>query len=145
MELEHKELIGMEMLQFNIDKIMDKRIVSMDMEANVTETMDAMHEAGVWSIIVTKEGRPEGVVTERDLLRRCFRPGLDPDLVKVGQIMSYPLVTIEMGQTIGSVLGLLMVDGIRRAYVEDSEGEIIGRVTQTQCLKGTLEIIMALR
>ncbi len=133
------------MLQFKIDKLMDKRIVSMEMEANVTEAMEAMHEAGVWSIIVTKGGRPEGVVTERDLLRRCFRPELDPDSVEVGQIMSYPLVTIEMGQTVGSVLGLLMVDGIRRAYVVDSEGEIIGRVTQTQCLKGTLEFIMALQ
>ncbi len=132
-------------LQFKIDKMMDQRVVFLGERKNVTEAMEAMHKAGVWSIIVTKEGRPEGVVTERDLLRRCFRPGLDPDEVEVGQIMSYPLVTIEMGLPVGSVLSLLMADGIRRAYVVDLHGEIIGRITQTQCLKGTLEFIMGIQ
>jgi len=91
------------------------------------------------------DGEPQGVVTERDLLRRCFRSKQDPDRVRLREIMSFPLVTVDRNMSIGSALNLLLVDEIRRVYVVNDEGEIFGRVTQTGCLESTLSFFLSLQ
>jgi CBS domain-containing protein len=59
--------------------------------------------------------------------------------------MSFPLVTIDKDFGAGAALNLLMTDEIRRLYVVDGERKIIGRVTQTGCLRGTLNLILGLQ
>ncbi len=132
-------------IPLNVKKMMDKNVICLDESATVTLAMEKMYEAGVWSVIVTQEDLPKGVVTERDLLRRCFRPKMNPDEVLLGDIMSYPLVTIDSDIPVGSALNLLLTDEIRRLYVINSKGEIIGRVTQTGCLESTLNLITGMQ
>lgn len=132
-------------ISLSIKRLMDRRIILVDESTTLTEAMEEMHDSQVWSLVVLREGQPFGVVTERDLLRRCFRPGLDPDILTVGQIMSFPLVTIDKNLGAGAALNLLMTDEIRRLYVVDGERKIIGRVTQTGCLRGTLNLILGLQ
>ncbi|HJL54835.1 MAG TPA: CBS domain-containing protein [Candidatus Thalassarchaeaceae archaeon] len=123
---------------------MDRRVIIVDESTTLTEAMGEMNDAQAWSLVVSREGRPFGVVTERDLIRRCFRPRHDPDVLTVGEIMSYPLVTIDRDLGVGAALNLLMTDEIRRLYVVDGDGDIIGRVTQTGCLRGTLNLVKGL-
>jgi CBS domain-containing protein len=59
--------------------------------------------------------------------------------------MSYPLITIDNDLPIGSALNLLMTDGIRRVYVTDNNGIIIGRITQTGTLEATLNAILKMQ
>ncbi len=132
-------------IPLNVEKMMDSDVVKLSGDTSVTHAMERMHEAGVWSVVVTVDGEPRGVVTERDLLRRCFRPKQNPDFVLLREIMSYPLVTIDRNLPVGSALNLLLSDEIRRLYVINSEGEIIGRVTQTGCLESTLNLILGMQ
>ena len=62
-----------------------------------------MSEKKVGSVIVTKNGRPFGIVTERDLIRRYFRDTL------LESLASRPLITAETTTT---------VDGSSRNHVE---------------------------
>ena len=132
-------------IPLNINSLKDEGVITLDESVNITGAMDSMHDADVWSLVVNRNGKPYGVVTERDMLRRCFRLDLDPSELTIGEIMSYPLITIEQDLAVGAALNLLMTDGIRRLFVVDKKGALIGRVTQTQCLKGTLELIMGMQ
>ncbi len=132
-------------IPLNVERMMDTDVIKLSGNTNVTQAMESMHEAGVWSVIVTLDGEPRGVVTERDLLRRCFRPKQNPDFVLLREIMSYPLVTIDRDLPVGSALNLLLADEIRRIYVINAEGNIIGRVTQTGCLEATLNLILGMQ
>ena len=131
--------------EFSMSKMIDNNVVCLSERTKVTEAMESMHNAGVWSVIVTRRGQPEGVVTERDLLRKCFRPGEDPSEMELSDIMSYPLVTIEEDLPVGSVLKMLLMEEIRRLYVVNANGEIIGRVTQTGCLEETMNLIVGMQ
>ena len=53
-----------------------------------------MSENKVGSVIVTKNGRPFGIVTESDLIRRYFRDTL------LESLASHPLITMEPTTTI---------------------------------------------
>ena len=132
-------------IPINVEEMMDNNVVILNGDMSVTDAMEEMHEAGVWSVVVTMDGEPQGVVTERDLFRRCFRPKRDPDRVQLREIMSFPLVTIDRNMSIGSALNLLLVDEIRRLYVVNDEGDIDGRVTQTGCLESTLSFFLSLQ
>ncbi|MBT3357514.1 MAG: CBS domain-containing protein [Euryarchaeota archaeon] len=132
-------------IPLDVKNIIDEKLVKLELTTTVTEAMKSMHEEQVWSVIVTINGEPHGVVTERDLLRRCFREKKDPDFVTLGEIMSYPLITIDNDLPIGSALNLLMTDGIRRVYVTDNNGIIIGRITQTGTLEATLNAILKMQ
>ncbi len=132
-------------IPINVEEMMDNNIVTLNGDTSVTDAMEEMHGAGVWSVVVTMDGEPQGVVTERDLLRRCFRSKQDPDRVQLREIMSFPLVTVDRNVSIGSALNLLLVDEIRRVYVVNDEGEIFGRVTQTGCLESTLSFFLSLQ
>lgn len=132
-------------IPLNVEKMMDLNVIELSGDTSVTQAMESMHEAGVWSVIVTLDGKPRGVVSERDLLRRCFRPKKNPDRVLLREIMSYPLVTIDRNLPVGSALNLLLSDEIRRIYVLNSKGDIIGRVTQTGCLEATLNLILGMQ
>lgn len=57
-------------IPLNVEKMMDSDVIELSGDTSVTQAMESMHEAGVWSVIVTLDGEPRGVVTERDLLRR---------------------------------------------------------------------------
>ena len=132
-------------IPLNVEKMMDLNVIELSGDTSVTQAMESMHEAGVWSVIVTLDGEPTGVVTERDLLRRCFRPRQNPDYVLIREIMSYPLVTIDRNLAIGSALNLLLTDEIRRLYVINAEGDIIGRITQTGCLEATMNLVLGMQ
>lgn len=132
-------------IPLNVEKMIDKNVVKLSGETTVTQAMEAMHDAEVWSVVITEDDVPTGVVTERDLLRRCFRPRQNPDYVLLREIMSYPLVTIDRNLPIGSALNLLLADEIRRLYVINAEGDIIGRITQTGCLEATMNLVLGMQ
>lgn len=132
-------------IPLNVKKMIDKKVVKLSGDTTVTQAMEAMHDAEVWSVVVTEDEVPTGVVTERDLLRRCFRPRQNPDYVLLREIMSYPLVTIDRNLPIGSALNLLLADEIRRLYVINAEGDIIGRITQTGCLEATMNLVLGMQ
>lgn len=132
-------------IPLNVKKMIDKKVVKLSGDTTVTQAMEAMHDAEVWSVVVTEDEVPTGVVTERDLLRRCFRPRQNPDYVILREIMSYPLVTIDRNLPIGSALNLLLADEIRRLYVINAEGDIIGRITQTGCLEATMNLVLGMQ
>jgi predicted transcriptional regulator len=137
-------LVGDNMpLVVKVKDVMDGNIYSLDVGKTCSDAINLMVEKDVWSIIVTDKGSPVGVVTERDIFRRVLAKGMDIDSVKLGDIMSKPLITISPDEPIGKAMELMAVKNIRRVYVVD-EGRIVGRVTQTSAFRHILNVLMAL-
>ncbi|RLI30574.1 hypothetical protein DRO53_02460 [Candidatus Bathyarchaeota archaeon] len=122
---------------------MDTNVYFVDASAKVMDALYVMLEKGVWSVVVEKEGLPVGVITERDILRRCIAKRLDPGNVTAEEIMSSPLLTIEPDKPIMEAMKTMTVKGVRRLYVIE-EGKIIGRVTQTGIFSYMLGALMTL-
>jgi len=126
-----------------VKEIMDKNVVTIDSSSSVSQAIEKMIQAKVWSLIVVRQDLPVGVVTDRDILRRCAAMGHYPDKVKVEEIMSSPIITIEPDATAGEAMRALTNKDVRRLYVVEG-GKIIGRVTQTGLFRSMLDVMMTL-
>lgn len=130
-------------IALKVKDVMDKNVVSIDLAATVSEAASTMIRAKVWSLVVVGRGLPQGVVTERDIIRRCVSEGLEPKRVKVEQIMSSPLITIGQDATIREAMSTMIEKDIRRLYVVEG-GRILGRVTQTHLFQSNFDLMSSL-
>ncbi|MCX8027079.1 MAG: CBS domain-containing protein [Thermodesulfovibrionales bacterium] len=123
--------------------VKDDNVIYVNENTTIFDALTIMVEKNVWSVVVTRDDFPFGIVTERDMLRRAISKGYDINKMKVKEIASSPLITIDPGAPIGEALNMMAVKGIRRIYLIEN-GKIIGRVTQTEILKNMLNVMKTL-
>jgi CBS domain-containing protein len=123
--------------------VMETSVPTIDAKATVMEAVQRMVKENVWSFLVTKEGLPVGVVTERDILRRCISKGYSLNM-RVEEIMSSPIITIGPDEPIGRALQIMAEKNIRRLYVVEG-GKVIGRITQTKSMESLLDVLLTLQ
>jgi CBS domain-containing protein len=91
---------------------------------------NVMKERARGSLIVVDDGKPIGIVTERDLVRRVIAEDKSISATKIGDIMSSPLISVGPEATISSAANVMYKNGIRRLPVIE-EGRLLGIVTST--------------
>ncbi len=111
-----------------VGDVMTYPAITEDEEASVAEISKCMKMSGIGSVVITKEDKPIGIVTDRDIVIKVMMKNRNPSKVKVKEIMSSPLVTIESDVSLRSACKLLLEKGIRRLLVSD-DGELVGIVS----------------
>jgi len=92
---------------------------------------DAIHKMaslGVGALVVMDEGKPVGMISERDYARKVILEGRRSRDTRVEEIMSRDLITIDGRATAESGLALMTKHRIRHLPVID-DGEMIGVVS----------------
>jgi len=130
-------------LTVKVRDVMDKRVVSVIYMATVDEAVKKMLQNNVWSLLVERKGAPWGVVTERDVIRRCVAKGLSTTKTSVGSISTSPVVTIAPDATMREAMDAMAARQIRRLFVVE-KGKIIGRITQTEIFQSTIDVMETL-
>jgi len=81
-------------------------------------------------IITDKNNRDVGLVSERDIVRKgCSREDIDINAVRVSEIMSSPIITINHKSTPQEAAELLIKNKIRHLLVVDDVGKHVGIIT----------------
>jgi signal-transduction protein with cAMP-binding, CBS, and nucleotidyltransferase domain len=97
-------------------------------ERTVTEAAEAMERAGVGALVVIDgDQRPVGIVTDRDLVRRCLARRRPTD-GRVDSVMTSPVVTAEADQDLRGSTALFRTHAIRRLPVV-RDGRFMGMLT----------------
>ena len=109
--------------------------LSVDESSSVYETIDLMIQRGVASIVVSAVGKPRGIFTERDVLKRVAAKGIDTKKTQVEQVMTSPLVTMADIALIGEALTEMYRRDIRNMPVIEPGGELIGIVSMPDILQ----------
>jgi len=122
---------------FAVRHIMTKNIISVKNTASVVEAASVMVKNDIGYVVVTKDGKPVGILTERDILKKCCPGKLCGEDLKVVEIMSSPLITIEANASLGEAAMLMTDNKIRRLLVTE-KGKIVGIITEKDVLRGTL-------
>jgi CBS domain-containing protein len=91
-----------------------------------------MEQSGVGSLAVIDGKDLQGIITDRDLVRRVLARDLRPD-ARVDGVMSSPVVTIAADADVHEAFALLRAHGVRRLAVV-REGEFVGMVTTDDLL-----------
>ena len=106
----------------------ESRLLTIASDSSVYDAVKQMVEANVGSLLVTVDGRIEGIVTERDYLRRVALEDRDENEAAVKEIMSGPLVVVGLETTIEECMALMTERRIRHLPVVDEE-KVVGLVS----------------
>jgi signal-transduction protein with cAMP-binding, CBS, and nucleotidyltransferase domain len=118
-----------------IGSLVSEGALSIDENSSVYETIDVMVQRGVASIVVSAAGKPHGIFTERDVLKRVAAKGIDTRKTQVKQVMTSPLVTMAQTALIGEALSEMYRRDIRNMPVTEPGGELIGIVSMPDILQ----------
>ncbi|MDI6884930.1 MAG: CBS domain-containing protein [archaeon] len=115
--------------------VMTYPAITEDEDASVAKISKDMKLSGIGSVIITKEDKPVGIVTDRDIVIKVIMKDRKPNKVKAKEIMSSPLMTIESDASLRSACKLLVEKGIRRLPVIE-EGELVGIISLRNIVTG---------
>jgi len=98
--------------------VMSSPVIAMGEDAPANRVAELMDKHDLGCIIVTnKEGKPLGIITERDLVVRVLAKNAKPDTLKANEVMTSPLITIEPDATISDAARKMSKLNIRRLGV----------------------------
>jgi signal-transduction protein with cAMP-binding, CBS, and nucleotidyltransferase domain len=103
-------------------------VLSVDADASVLEAAQQMIDANVGAMLVSVRGRINGIVTERDYLRRVTLEGRTDRETAVREIMSSPLIVVSPETTIEECMALMTDQRIRHLPVAE-HGRIVGVIS----------------
>lgn len=107
------------------------QFIVLDEDVNVAMAVRDMHSRRAEIIIVTKDIRPVGVVTDSDILDKVVMKGEDSDQILLKSIMSSPVISLSAKGTVRQALELMRLNTIKHIPVTDNI-KIFGIVTQEE-------------
>jgi len=116
---------------------------TLDASAPASEAGELLARPEVRAIFVCDDGRLQGVITRKTLVREVVAPGLDPKATAVGQIAEEPYYTLDSDMPLedafhfleehdaervpvveqGRLVGVLARELVQRRLAEDEPGE----------------------
>jgi len=88
-----------------------------------------MRDRGIGSVVVVEDGRPVGIVTERDLVHRVMAASMNPEGCTAAQISSRPVVAVSVHADVEMAVDTMNDYGIRRIVVVDDRDSVAGILT----------------
>jgi CBS domain-containing protein len=122
-----------------ITEFCNRDVVCCSRDTSIVDAAALMRHRHIGNVIVIDQtgGKrvPVGIVTDRDIVVEVVAAGLDPKLIKLGDLVLTPLTTIEEGAGYAETVRLMSVKGIRRMPVVDAAGCLVGIITLDDMLR----------
>ena len=128
------------MLRTPIENVMRSPPVTALASDTVSSISKKMVSNNIGAIILMMEGLKVGIVTERDLVEKVIMVGMDPKVTQVKDIMSSPIVAIEVHEPVSTALRLMRNKRIRRLAVT-KDGRLVGIVTERRLLDSLATLV----
>jgi len=111
-----------------VASLLQEDVVSVESGATVSEVVGIMAQKSVRNIFVMSKGAPIGLVRDWDIVRRVVAPKLNPETVKVDEIMCTPVASVKADAELSEIAALMAETGARRILVMQDE-KVLGTIT----------------
>jgi CBS domain-containing protein len=115
-------------MSYLVKSYMEKDVPTIGDTATVTEAAKGMAKSDKGFLVILKEGRPSGIVTEHDFVQKVLALELDPKNIPINQIMSSPLISVGPDEDLLTASQLMRERNVRRLPVV-KDGIIYGIIT----------------
>ncbi len=112
-----------------VSDIMTKNPVTVSPAARADEVAHLMREKGISSVILVTNGKPVGIVTERDLVHRVLALDKDPKKLMAADICTQPVIAVSIHCPVEDAVDTMNQHKIRRIVVIDDKDHVAGIVT----------------
>ncbi len=119
----------------NIGDIMTGNVISISEDEPVSAAAKLLKRNNIGSVPVhDSRGKLKGIVTDRDIVLRCIASDEDPAEVRVSEIMSRNLVTVDLADDAEKAAERMAKNRVRRLPVTES-GILVGIVALADIAK----------
>jgi CBS domain-containing protein len=104
------------------------RLFTVDEQQTVAEAARIMADQNIGAAPVLRDGELVGIFSERDIMKRVVAKALDPQLTKVGHVMSTDVLTVAPQESLENCMVLMKTHGVRHLPIVE-EGKLVGVVS----------------
>jgi CBS domain-containing protein len=117
------------MVEAAVRQVTRKELVTIYSHSTAQEAAKRMRSKKVSSLVVIEKGdAPVGIVTERDLVRSVCSRDISSDSVLIQEIMSSPIVTIDVDASIEQAADKMIQNKVRHLLITEND-KIYGIIT----------------
>lgn len=120
-------------MSIETSEIMVSKVITTTKEATVEDAVKLMNKHEIGCLVVMENGKPAGIITERDLLKRVLSKLKELRNLKVKEIMSGPLLSVAPNVEIEEAVKLMFKNNIKKLPIVE-KGKLLGLVTLTDIL-----------
>ena len=131
-------------MSLKVEDVMVEDVISVPEKAMVKEAAELMNRHEIGCLIVVKNGKPVGIVTETDMVKRVILGPVDPEKTKVRKIMSRPLVVVSPQMNLDEASKVMRKRKIKKLPVIE-RGRLVGLVTTTDIVRSPEVMKMMIR
>ena len=121
--------------------IMEKNVITIDINETANHAANQMKENDISFLVIIENGKPVGVVSERDFVQKLCINNKNSSDVKISDIMSYKFRWVNPTTKIEDAIQKMLNNNIRRLLILDDE-KLVGVITQTDLASYLREKLM---
>jgi CBS domain-containing protein len=127
-----------------VSEIMSRGVITANVESNpsVLDIANMMIKSKVGSVVLLKAGKPAGIITERDVIKKVSSLNKKPRDIQAADIMSSPLITVKAYDSVDTAAALMSKNKIKRLPVLETDGSIAGMLSVTDIAKRLAKILV---
>ncbi|TFG05386.1 MAG: CBS domain-containing protein [Promethearchaeota archaeon] len=117
-----------------VEDLMTKDVKTVDSSMKINQIAKIMNGTKIGSLIVTKNDKPIGIVTDINIMSGIMDKGLDPCQTSAEEGMQ-PLMTVSPKTTLNNAIESMIENTVRKlGVIDDSNGALVGIITTTDFL-----------
>ena len=106
------------------DLLAERELAAVPPTITVREACRVLDARDIGALAVVDDGRLVGILSERDVIRKCICRGRRPDQTRVAAVMTPDPVTIDVARSVAHALDLMRAGGFRHLPVTEGEAVI---------------------
>lgn len=109
-----------------VDQVMTRGVKCVGPDTTLSQAAKAMARINIGVTPVVRDGRPIGIITDRDITTRAIARGLDPDTTPVRRVMTRDVIACEEADSLDEAIRAMESRRVRRVPVIGRSGRLAG-------------------
>ena len=108
--------------------IMTSNLQTIKHDISIQTAAEKMRDLGISSLLVEKNGKTIGILTETDIVKKCVAEKLDLAETNIDSAMSAPILSLEADKPLKDAYIFMAAKNIRHLTISEN-GTIVGMVS----------------
>lgn len=122
-----------------VSEIMTKNVKTVDRQLSVSEALKMMESNNIRHLVVTHGGKPDSIISDRDLLVVLAIPSEAQNPITVGQISSKHPITLKRDSDVKEAAKVVLDKKVSAFPVLDEKGNLEGIITTHDLIRLLLQ------
>ena len=109
-------------------------LVTIESKQSGRDAAEKMCQQSVSSLLVFSEDNLVGIVTMKDIVQKLVVKGIQPEIAKVDEIMSSPVIVVNSEMPLTKAAGIMLKEKIKKLpviYPDSNKTRLVGLLTLT--------------